>query len=400
MPLNDLQISKLKGQDKEYSKSDGYGLLLSIKPSGTKTWLFKYYKPLSKKRTNLSFGQYPATTLANARKKREEARELLSRDIDPKEFKDQQYSQQAQASQNTLEKVAGDWIILKRTKVTSNYADDIWRSLEKYIFPELGARAIHTLEAKVVINIIRPIAAKGALETVKRLCQRLNELMVFAVNTGVAHHNPLAGIRAAFESPTKTPMPTIHSDELPEFMTKLSRARIKYTTRCVIEWQLHTMCRPSEASHARWREINIEKRAWIIPAGIMKMRQEHKIPLTPYTLYLLELMRPISGHREYIFPGDRDPKDHMCSQTANTAIKRMGFKGRLVAHGLRSLASSTLNDTEKFQDKMIEVALAHQEENKSKAAYDRADYLEARREMMEWWSNFIIEKSKITYIGN
>ena len=394
-PLNDSQIRQLKPKDKEYSLSDGFGLLLSIKPSGTKTWLFKYYKPISKKRTNISFGQYPAISLADARKKREEAKGLLAKDIDPKEFKEQQYSQQAQANRNTLENVAGDWIILKRTKVSSSYADDVWQSLVNYIFPELGARAIHTLEAKVVINTIRPIAAKGSLETVKRLCQRLNEIMIFAVNTGVAHHNPLAGIRAAFESPKKTSMPTIHSDDLPEFMYKLSRASIKYTTRCLIEWQLHTMSRPNEAAGAKWNEIDIEKKAWIIPAARMKMNREHKVPLTSYTLHLIELMKPISGHREHIFPADRDPKRHTNEQTANAAIKRMGYGGKLVAHGLRSLASTTINDTQKFDDKMIEVALAHQEKNKSKDAYDRADYLEARREMMSWWSNFIIESSRM-----
>jgi len=397
-PLNDSQIKQSKPKDKEYSLSDGFGLLLSIKASGTKTWLFKYYKPLSKKRTNISFGQYPTTSLADARKKREEARELLAKDIDPKEFKEQQYSQQAQANINTLEKVTADWIILKRTKVSSDYADDIWQSLVNHIFPVLGTRPIHTLEAKVVIDTIRPIAAKGTLETVKRLCQRLNEIMVFAVNTGVVHHNPLAGIRAAFESPKKTPMPTIHSDELPEFLSVLARASIKFTTRCLIEWELHTMTRPNEAARARWEDIDLAKDAWIIPASIMKMRREHKIPLTPYTHHLLGLMKPISGHREYIFPADRDPKKHTNEQTANAAIKRMGFKGRLVAHGLRSLASTTINDTNKFDSKLVEVALAHQEEDKSKAAYDRADYLEARREIMNWWSEFIIKKSQINYM--
>ena len=390
-PLNDTQIKQAKPREKEYALSDGSGLQLLIKPSGTKTWIFKYYKPYTKKRTNLSFGKYPHITLAAARKKRDEARALLADEIDPKEYREQQYLQESMDRSNTLKLVAKKWFEIKRAEITDNYASDVWNSLERHIFPMLGDYPLSNLSAQQVIKVISPIAAKGSLETVKRLCQRLNEIMVFAVNTGVIHHNNLAGIRAAFQKPVKTSMPTIEPSRLPEFMEALSRASIKFTTRCLIEWQLHTMVRPNEAATAEWGEIDFENQLWVIPAEKMKMKRGHKIPLTPSTLRLLELLKPVSGHRQYIFPADRNPRTHMNTQSANTAIKRMGFKGQLVAHGLRALASTTLNESMKFDSDLIEACLAHNETNEVRAAYNRAEYIEHRREVMSWWSDFINE---------
>ncbi len=390
-PLNDTQIKQAKPREKEYALSDGSGLQLLIKPNGTKTWIFKYYKPYTKKRTNLSFGKYPHITLAAARKKREEARALLADEIDPKEFREQQYLQESLVRKNTLRLVAGNWFKLKRTKVTEAYASDVWNSLERHILPTLGDVPLSRLTPNLVIQVIDPIANKGSLETVKRLCQRLNEIMIFALNTGVVNHNPLARITDAFHKPVKTPMLTIESNRLPEFMEALSRASIKFTTRCLIEWQLHTMVRPNEAATAEWGEIDFENQLWVIPAEKMKMKRSHKIPLTPSTLRLLELLKPVSGHRQYIFPADRNPRTHMNTQSANAAIKRMGFKGQLVAHGLRALASTTLNESMKFDSDLIEACLAHKETNEVRAAYNRAEYVEHRRELMSWWSDFINE---------
>lgn len=393
-PLNDTQIKQAKPKEKEYSLSDGSGLQLSIRPNGTKSWIFKYYKPFTKKRTNLSFGQYPQITLAAARTKREEARGLLANEIDPKEYKEQQFLQETQSRLNTLEKVALDWFELKKTMVSAGYAEDVWNSLARHILPTLGQRPLSSLTAKLAIDTIKPIAAKGALETVKRLCQRLNEIMIYAVNTGVVEHNSLAGIKGAFPKPVSKPMPTIGGERLPEFMEAFSRASIKFPTRCAIEWQLHTMVRPNEATKAKWSEIDYENKLWILTEDKMKMSRVHKVPLTARALRLLELMKPVSGHREYIFPADRDPKGHMDPQTPNAAIKRMGFKGQLVAHGFRSLASTVLNETRLFDGELIEVALSHGDEDKMRAVYNNAEYIESRREVMNWWSDYIA-KAKV-----
>jgi len=387
-PLTNTEIKQARPRAKEYNLLDGGGLSLRIKPSGTKSWLFNYQIPYTTKRTNMGLGTYPGLSLAGARKKRELARELLANQIDPKEERDKAAAAQTKAHSNTLIFIAGEWFKVKKTKVTESYADDIWNSFELHIFPDLGKTPLHKLTAPKAIATIKPVAAKGSYETVKRLCQRLNEVMVYAVNSGVIKDNPLAGISKAFQSPVKRNMPTLKPEQLPELMCALTTANIKLTTRCLIEWQLNTMVRPSEAAGARWDEIDQDNGLWVIPAERMKRKRSHTVPLTPQALALLDVMKAISVHREFIFPADRNPRTHCNSQTANMALKRMGFAGKLVSHGLRALASTTLNE-QGFDPDVIEAALAHTDSNEVRAAYNRADYLERRKVMMCWWSDRI-----------
>lgn len=294
-PLTNTEVSKAKPRDKVYSLSDGGGLQLRIKPSGTKTWLLDYYRPYTKKRTSLSFGAFPEVSLAEARSSREKARKLLAKQIDPKEHRDEQQRTKQSAHSNTLHAVAEQWLELKKSKVTGDYAIDTWRSLELHIFPDLGNLPIHKITAIKAIETIKPLAAKGSLETVKRLCQRLNEIMTYALNSGLTDSNPLSGIASTFKPPRKTSQPTISPNELPELMQNLSVASIKRTTRCLIEWQLHTMVRPGESAGTRWEEIDFEKRIWTVSAERMKKRIAHAIPLSKQAIALLEVMRPISG---------------------------------------------------------------------------------------------------------
>lgn len=172
-------------------------------------------------------------------------------------------------------------------------------------------------------------------------------------------------------------------------MATLSVASIKTTTRCLIEWQLHTMVRPSEAAGTRWDEIDIDNKLWNIPAERMKKKKAHSVPLSPQSLALLEVMRPISGtYSDFVFPSDRNLKTHTNAQTANTALKRMGFDKQLVAHGLRALASTTLNE-QGFDADIVEAALAHIGNNEVRNAYNRAEYIQRRIPMMDWWSKHI-----------
>lgn len=387
-PLTATEVKQAKPQAKEYLKPDGEGLFLRIKPTGAKSWLFRYAVPYTGKRTHIGFGAFPAVSLAEARRRRESARELLAQNIDPKKHREEQEQQERRLNDNTLERAIRQWFAVKKTKVTPSYAEDIIRSLERYIVPELGKVPITEIKAPAAIAALKPVAAKGALETVKRVTQRLNEVMTYAVNTGMLDANPLAGIRHAFEAPAKKNQPTLKPAQLQELMQALHTASIKRTTRCLIEWQLNTMVRPSEAAGARWEEIDLEGKLWHIPAERMKKKRPHTVPLSPQAIALLEVMRPLSGHREHIFPADRDPTKHANAQTANMALKRMGFKDMLVAHGLRALASTTLNE-QGFDPDVVEAALAHVDSNDVRAAYNRAEYLERRRVMMNWWSEHI-----------
>jgi integrase len=397
-PLTNTEISQAKPREKEYNLADGHGLLLRVKPTGSKLWLFNYTRPYSKKRANLGLGRYPEVTLADARKKREEARRLLSEQIDPQEFRDSEYQKATATTECTLEKVASNWFSVKQSQVTHDYAEDIWRSLELHVFPTLGKLPITDIKATIAIETLKPIAARGSLETVKRLTQRLNEIMTFAVNTGVLEANSLSGIGNAFQTPKKKHMPTLRPEELPALMRNIGTASIKTTTKALLEWQLHTMTRPSEAAGTLWEEIDFEKKIWHIPAARMKKKRDHKIPLSKQAIELLEFMRPISGHRKHVFPADRNPKTHINSQSGNVALSRMGYGGRLVSHGLRALASTTLNE-HGFDFDLIEKALAHVDGNEVRAAYNRAEYLERRREMMNWWSERIEQSASSSMLS-
>ncbi|GAB1621414.1 integrase domain-containing protein [Agarivorans albus] len=391
--LTDKEIKAARPGDKEYNLFDGDGLRLRVKPNGSKLWMVNYYRPVTRKRANLSLGKYPNLSLANARKAALEAKELLAQGIDPLEYKKKQQQEHQATHQHTFINVSQKWFDIKKEDVTSDYAVDVWRSLELHIFPNLSSTPVKDISAPMIIELLKPIEAKGSLETVKRLSQRLNEIMNFATNCGLVHANPLTGIKAAFKKPKKENMAALTPAELPELLATIANASIKRTTRCLIEWQLHTLTRPSEASGARWEEIIWEEKVWTIPAERMKKRREHRIPLTDQMLNLLEVIKPISGHREFIFPSDRNPKKPCNSQTANMALKRMGFAGRLVSHGLRSLASTALNE-QGFDKDLVEAALAHMDDNQVRSAYNRTDYLERRRPMMCWWSGHIEEASQ------
>lgn len=387
-PLTNTEVQQAKPKDKEYNLMDGEGLKLRVKPNGSKLWLFNYYRPHDKKRANLSFGSYPTVSLAEARKLRRAAKVLIAQDTDPKQHREKQKREDAIANDLTLERVVHQWFDIKKTSITPDYAADIIRSLNNHILPKLGSYPIHDISAPLVIESLKPLSESGKLEAVKRVGARLNEVITYAVNIGLIQHNPLAGIRHAFENPTKTNNPTLTPEELPELMQALSKASIRLVTRHLIEWQLNTMTRPSEAAGARWDEIDRELSVWTIPPERMKKRREHKIPLSPQALALLDSIEPLTGRSPFVFPSNIDPRKPANSSTANVALKRMGFKGRLTAHGMRSIASTTLNE-QGFDADVVEAALAHIDKNAVRSAYNRAQYLERRTVMMKWWSDFI-----------
>lgn len=394
--LKDTIIKAAKPEAKEYNLGDGGGLSLRVRPNGVKLWLFKYTRPSDKKRTNLALGNYPDVTLAAARERRRECRALLAQGIDPQEHK-QELAAIAQAEQkasaNTFERMAAMWLDLKRHDVSEAYAADSWRSLELYVLPFMGAMPIDQIRAPKVIELLRPLEADGKLETVRRLCQRINEILDYSVNHGLLDANPCAAVRKVFKKPNKKHMPTLNPDELPALLADIANGRLDPTTRCQIEWSLHTLVRPGESAGTRWDEIDFDNRIWNIPADRMKMERPHRVPLTPQALALLERMKPISGHRPFVFPGYRDPLGHINDQSANAALKRLGYGGRLVAHGLRSLGSTTLNE-QGFNPDAIEAALSHADDNEIRRAYNRSDYFEQRIIMMGWWSDHIEQASQ------
>jgi len=382
--LTDTVIKNAKPNKSEFTLGDGGGLYLKIKPNGSKNWVFRYTRPIIGGVTNMGLGSYPSVSLADARKAAQESRELKAKGIDP------QLERKAKISteRHSFRSVCEDWFALKKPQVTADFADDIWRSFELHVLPKLGNAPISRITAPMAIEVLQAPKSRGNLETVKRVIGRLNEVMTYAVNVGLVSANPLAGIGAAFEKPKVKNQPTIAPDQLPQLLKDLYDASIQLQTRLVIELQLHTMTRPNEVAEARWAEIDFDRLIWRIPADRMKRRREHLIPLSPEVIRILERLKSMSDDSEFLIPSPRSKSGHVNTQTANTALKRMGYKDRLTSHGLRSIASTTLHE-QGFPSELIEIALSHTSGNQTRDAYDHSHQVERRRQMMHWWSAYI-----------
>lgn len=388
-PLTNTEVLRAKALEKDLTLHDGDGLFLIVKTSGKKLWRFRFQRPATKQRTMMGLGVFPSLSLADARGLKADYLALLANGIDPQIQAEVAEEQQQIALDSIFSTVAANWFQLKSKSVTPDYAKDIWRSLEKDVFPAIGEIPVQQIKARTLVEALEPIKARGALETVRRLVQRINEIMIYDVNTGLIDANPASGVGMAFERPKKQNMPTLRPEELPKLMRALVMSNLSISTRCLIEWQLLTLVRPSEASGARWAEIDLDAKLWTIPAERMKAKREHIVPLSPQALDLLEVMKPISAHREYIFPSRNNPKLPMNSQTANAALKRIGYGGKLVAHGLRSIASTAMNE-QGFNSDIIESALAHVDKNEVSRAYNRSIYLTQRVELMQWWGKYVL----------
>ncbi|EAA9018368.1 integrase arm-type DNA-binding domain-containing protein [Salmonella enterica] len=395
--LTDTEIKKAKPTEKEFTLWDGDGLFLRIKPSGKKIWHLGYTVPLTKKRAKMSLGFYPYLTLAQARALRDEYLSLLAQGIDPQSHNEQKAQALKDATEHTFQTVAKKWLDekIKTSGISQDHAKDIWRSLERNIFPTLGDIPIKEIRPKMLKQHLDPIEQRGVLETLRRIISRLNEIFRYAATEELIEFNPADNLTQRFSKPKKQNMPALPPSELPRFIVALANASIRLETRLLIEWQLLTWVRPGEAVRARWTDIDEENRFWNIPAEFMKMKRPHKVPLSKEAMRILESMKPISGHREWVFPSIKAPLSHMHEQTANAAIIRMGFGGELVAHGMRSIARTAAEESSKFRTEVLEAALAHSKKDEIIAAYNRAEYLAERAELMQWWSDYIqIQKYK------
>lgn len=357
-----------------------------------KIWYLGYTVPLTKKRAKMSLGFYPYLTLAQARALRDEYLSLLAQGIDPQSHNEQKAQALKDATEHTFQTVAKKWLDekIKTSGISQDYAKDIWRSLERNIFPTLGDVPIKELRPKMLKQHLNPIEQRSVLETLRRIISRLNEIFRYAATEELIEFNPVDNLTQRFSKPKKQNMPALPPSELPKFIVVLENASIRLETRLLIEWQLLTWVRPGEAVRARWSDIDEENRFWNIPAEFMKMKRPHKVPLSKEAMRVLEFMKPISGHREWVFPSIKAPLSHMHEQTANAAIIRMGFGGELVAHGMRSIARTAAEESGKFRTEALEAALAHSKRDEIVAAYNRAEYLAERVALMQWWGDYVL----------
>lgn len=347
---------------------------------------------MTKKRTKMSLGTYPHLTLAKARALRDENLSLLANGVDPQVHNNNKAKALKSATEHTLQAVARKWLDekVKTSGISQDHAEDIWRSLERNIFPGLGNVPINEIRPKLLKQHLDPIEQRGVLETLRRIISRLNEIFRYAATEELIEFNPADNLGQRFSKPKKQNMPALPPTELPRFLTVLNNASVRMETRLLIEWQLLTWVRPGEAVRTRWADIDTDNSMWNIPAEFMKMKKPHKVPLSKEALRVLDSMKAISGHRDWVFPSIKSPLNHMHEQTANAAIIRMGFGGELVAHGMRSIARTAAEESGKFRTDVLEAALAHSKKDEIIAAYNRAEYLKEREILMQWWSDYVM----------
>ena len=393
--LSDKEIKNAEIKGKEYILSDGNGLNIRIRPNGTKSWQFRYSDPVTRKVKKLSLGSYPTLKLSDARKIAQEHRNQVANGVDPKQHIEQLKREAIRQEANTFLAVSEQWFQRKQKTISPAHAERVWRTLEMYFFPQLGNVPIDTITRRNAIEILRPLEKAKKLSTIKRICQSLNQVMEYGVDSGIINANPLTRMINAFEKHEVEHMPTIRPEMLNKLLKQLeTNNNIRHKTKLLILWQLHTMARPKEVARTRWKDINIENKCWIIPATEMKRKKEHRIPLSNEAIEILSQVRCQSEGHEFIFPSERNPHSHISVYTANAALKRsLGYKNELVAHGLRSVASTALHE-QGFDTLHIEACLSHSDQNETRASYNRSDFFEQKKEIMSWWSEFVSTTNK------
>ncbi|CRG52569.1 phage integrase central domain-containing protein [Yersinia wautersii] len=337
MKLTVRQIDTAKPKEKPYKLSDGGGLYLEVTTNGSRYWRLKYRYAGKEKR--LAFGVYPEVSLAQAREKREAAKKLLSAGSDPGELKKAEKIAQKLNYENTFEAIAREWHQLRADRWSLRYRDEIIDTFEKDIFPYIGKRPIAEIKPLELLETLRKMEKRGALEKMRKVRQRCGEVYRYAIITGRAEYNPAPDLATALTPPKKQHFPFLTAEELPYFLKNLAGYTGSVITKTATKIILLTAVRTQELRFTRWQDIDLEKGIWEIPAEVMKMKRPHVVPLSKQVIELFNSLKPLSGHYELVFIGRNDHRKPISKESVNQVIELLGYKGRLTGHGFRHTVS-------------------------------------------------------------
>lgn len=413
IPLSDSKCTGAKPQEKDYSLYDGQGLILYVRKSGTKVWRYKY------KRTNgkdglMTLGNFPALSLKTARDKRRELEELIANGIDPIDHADIQKARLDNSY--SFEAIARDWH--KEYSNTGRWiahtAERALKNLEDYVFPIIGKQPIDAVKPKDLVKVLRSLEESGYAEVLKKTRQRFSSIFSYAISRGLIEENPAYFLKDVFVK-TKKPKhhPQLPLEQLPELLRRLENDKGYPTTKLCTAFALHTFVRSSEFRFARWSEFDLQKGIWTIPGERelipgqkfsnrgAKMKLDHLIPLSPQAITLLTEIRKYSGMTKNVFPKNGDPQGFISESTINKTLRRIGYNTNtdICGHGFRGMACSALVQSTLFQKEAVEKQMSHQERDQVRLAYThQAEYLEERKAMLNWWSNYL-EANQVEYIS-
>ncbi len=393
-------IKKANSIVKTIKISDGGGMYLQVQPNGSKYWRMNCR--INGKQITLSFGLWPNVSIAEARVKQEESKKKIGKGINPIEEKREQSRLQLEEmlvkeskediQKNTFKKVSLEWHKRQTLHWTEKHANDVLNSLKYHVYPDLGAKPISTITKQDVIANLRKLEAEGMHETCYRVRQRIEAIFDYAEIEDHCIGNPSKGLQKIFIKPQPKSHHSLPISELPEFLKKIEADKVtSASTVLAMKFMILTFVRSSELRFAEWDEFDIESKEplWIIPAERMKMRKTHHVPLSKQAVGILVNMQKYFGPEGYVFPQVRTPEKPMSENTLLYFSNRLGYAGRNTIHGFRTVASTVLNESRRWSPDVIELQLAHQESNKVRKVYNRAQHLDERRKMMEWWADYI-----------
>jgi len=394
MKLNARQVDAAKPREKAYKLADGAGLYLEVVPSGSRYWRMKYR--FNGKEKRMAFGVYPAVSLAQARALRDEAKKKLAEGIDPSFAKKEEKLVRDVQLNNTFQAVALEWHGTKVSRWSEGYASDIIEAFNKDIFPYIGQHPVNEIKPLVLLNVLRRMESRGATEKAKKVRQRCSEVFRYAIVTGRAEYNPAADLTSAMSGHESKHYPFLTVEELPDFFKALSGYTGSPLVVLAARLLILTGVRTGELRGAFWSEFDLEKAVWEIPAERMKMKRPHLVPLSTQALEIVQQLKVMSGQYPLVFPGRNDPRKTMSEASINQVFKRIGYTGKVTGHGFRHTMSTILHE-EGFNTAWIETQLAHVDKNAIRGTYNHALYLEGRREMMQWYADYIdnIGKNKL-----
>ncbi|EMX8762081.1 tyrosine-type recombinase/integrase [Escherichia coli] len=386
MKLNARQVDAAKPREKAYKLADGAGLYLEVVPSGSRYWRMKYR--FNGKEKRMAFGVYPAVSLAQARALRDEAKKKLAEGIDPSFAKKEEKLVRDVQLNNTFQEVALEWHGTKVSRWSEGYASDIIEAFNKDIFPYIGQQPVNEIKPLVLLNVLRRMESRGATEKAKKVRQRCSEVFRYAIVTGRAEYNPAADLTSAMSGHESKHYPFLTVEELPDFFKALSGYTGSPLVVLAARLLILTGVRTGELRGAFWSEFDLEKAVWEIPAERMKMKRPHLVPLSTQALEIVQQLKVMSGQYPLVFPGRNDPRKTMSEASINQVFKRIGYTGKVTGHGFRHTMSTILHE-EGFNTAWIETQLAHVDKNAIRGTYNHALYLEGRREMMQWYADYI-----------
>lgn len=386
MPLTELAIKALKPQEKPYRVADSGGLCIEVTPAGGKLWRWRYY--YHSKAQMLALGKWPALSLSQARRKRDDARDVLDSGKHPGREKKAQKIRAMHQGENTFEKIARSWLDLKQSGLNEKYRKQCLARMEQHVFPMIGDLPISEITIPDVVRAVEKIAQRGTVETAKRMKQLISQTFRYASQRGLCEHNPAADLRDILPSTEEKHHSCLHPAELPELFQAMDNYQGDKLTIHAMRLLALTFVRTGELIGAKWEEIDWDREEWHIPKERMKMRRPHMVPLSRQALAILKEIHAITGDKPHIFHSPRSKSRHISNGAVLMALRRMGYQGRMTGHGFRTLASTILNE-KGYNSDCIERQLAHEDGDKIRSAYNRAEYALERKKMMQDYADIL-----------